>query len=454
MKIQPDKIISVTLAAIFLGSLGAIYFTKPAPKIDTHSIDTNDSPDITETAPSALAFDLTGNGVSLSKLGDKGNAYWKADPDSPFAQRSAWMTDGTGFLAFDINANGYIDDNTELFGTFYNHGFEILAIYDSNDDKTITNEDQIWSKLRIWVDKNKNGFSDAKELHTLDSLLISSINLSYTKASYSIADNEITHESTFVINGNTNTLVNARLTPDIANTMYVKDYAFNPDVWSLPNLRGYGKIADLGIAMCLDGEQAGEGNLISLVTALANKPAEEIFDGTGRLVNDVRAILFRWAGVDDVAPNSRGKFVDAQELAFLEKITGKPFRQNNRHPNPTGPNAGGTLSATFNKVFNQLYADILIQTPASHIFANGVHFDVLTGKVTNADVLNIDVLQSFKDFARSLSTTEERFRFWSDIVRMIEYTVGTDNLDADSHYALASAIADSGLSLQTIKKMR
>lgn len=400
-----------------------------------------------ETKYSPLVLDLTGSGIALTELGSTGNVYWKADPASPFAQRSAWIAEGTGLLALDLNANGYIDDNTELFGTLTDHGFGILAAYDSNGDNAISGEDQIWTSLRIWTDTNQNGFSEASELNTLDSLLITSISLSYTEVNYAIAGNDITHESTFVINGNTRTIVDAWFSHDVANTMYVDDYAFNPDVWFLPNLRGYGELADLGIAMSLDGDQEDEDSLISLVTALADKPIEELFDGTSALVDDVRAILFRWAEADGLASDSRGNFVDARELVFLEKLTGQAFKQNNWYSNPTGPNAGGVLFATFEQVFNELFANLLIQTAASQIFAEAPHFDPLTGTVTNADVLDLDVLDALEDFATGLSTTGERSQFWSDIVRMIEYTVGTDNLDIDSRYALETAIVNSDVAL-------
>lgn len=395
------------------------------------------------TMNSPLVLDLTGGGISLSALGATGNVYWKADSESPFAQQSAWIASGTGLLALDVNANGYIDDNTELFGTRTDDGFSILSAHDSNGDGAITGEDQIWESLRVWTDTNLNGFSEVAELHTLDSLLITSISLVYSEVSYSIAGNAVTHESTFTINGNTRAIVDVWFNYDAANTMYVDDYAFNPDVWFLPNLRGYGEIADLGIAMNLDGDQEDEGSLISLVTALNEKALEQLFDGTSTLVNDVRAILFRWTDVDTLATDSRGNFVDARELAFLEKLTGQDFRQLGWSPNPLGPNAGGELNETFLDTFNKLYANLLIQTAASQLFAEAPHFDPLTGAVTNADTLNLDVLEALEETALGFATTGERLQFWSDIVRVIEYSVGTVNLDGGSLSALESAIVGS-----------
>lgn len=396
-----------------------------------------------QTKNSPLVLDLTGSGISLSALGATGNVYWKADSESPFAQQSAWIASGTGLLALDVNANGYIDDNTELFGTRTDDGFSILSAHDSNGDGAITGEDQIWESLRVWTDTNLNGFSEAAELHTLDSLLITSISLAYSEVSYSIAGNAVTHESTFTINGNTRAIVDVWFNYDAANTMYVDDYAFNPDVWFLPNLRGYGEIADLGIAMNLDGDQEDEDSLISLVTALNEKTLEQLFGGTSTLVSDVRTVLFRWADVDTLATDSRGNFVDARELAFLEKLTGQDFRQLGWSPNPLGPNAGGELNETFLDTFNKLYANLLIQTAASQLFSEAPHFDPLTGAVTNADTLNLDVLEALEETALGFATTGERLQFWSDIVRVIEYSVGTVNLDGGSLSALESAIVGS-----------
>ena len=55
-----------------------------------------------------------------------------------------------GFLAFDKNENGIIDDGSELFGTQSGDGFADLAQYDDDGNGWIDENDSIFSKLKIW----------------------------------------------------------------------------------------------------------------------------------------------------------------------------------------------------------------------------------------------------------------------------------------------------------------
>lgn len=57
---------------------------------------------------------------------------------------------GSGFLALDKNANGTIDNGSELFGTQSGNGFAELAAYDSDGNQWIDENDAVYSKLRVW----------------------------------------------------------------------------------------------------------------------------------------------------------------------------------------------------------------------------------------------------------------------------------------------------------------
>ena len=65
-------------------------------------------------------------------------------------------SEGTGFLALDLNGDGVINDGSELFGTKSGDGFSDLAQYDSDKNGWIDEADEIWSKLMIWS-KESNG---------------------------------------------------------------------------------------------------------------------------------------------------------------------------------------------------------------------------------------------------------------------------------------------------------
>lgn len=67
------------------------------------------------------------------------------------------LSSGSGFLAYDINEDGIINDGSELFGTKSGNGFDDLAFYDTDRDGFIDEDDEIFDKLKIMtVDENGN----------------------------------------------------------------------------------------------------------------------------------------------------------------------------------------------------------------------------------------------------------------------------------------------------------
>jgi hypothetical protein len=57
---------------------------------------------------------------------------------------------GSGFLALDRNDDGVINDGSELFGTKSGDGFADLAKYDLDKNGWIDENDEIFSKLKVW----------------------------------------------------------------------------------------------------------------------------------------------------------------------------------------------------------------------------------------------------------------------------------------------------------------
>lgn len=64
---------------------------------------------------SPLVMDIDGDGIELSSLDGGDAVYWDIDADG-VAEASAWVTGGDGLLAVDLNRDGIVNDNTELFG--------------------------------------------------------------------------------------------------------------------------------------------------------------------------------------------------------------------------------------------------------------------------------------------------------------------------------------------------
>ena len=61
------------------------------------------------------------------------------------------LSKGAGFLAFDKNEDGKINNGTELFGAKTGNGFTELAEYDEDGNGWIDENDEIYSKLSVWI---------------------------------------------------------------------------------------------------------------------------------------------------------------------------------------------------------------------------------------------------------------------------------------------------------------
>jgi hypothetical protein len=85
------------------------------------------------------------------------NQKFSFDIDSDGKQdQISFVAPGSGFLAFDINNDGIINNGHELFGPQSGNGFSELAQYDNDNNGWIDENDDIYDKLRIWT-KDENG---------------------------------------------------------------------------------------------------------------------------------------------------------------------------------------------------------------------------------------------------------------------------------------------------------
>lgn len=92
-----------------------------------------------------LVLDFGGPAAALS------DARFAFDLDGDGRQERVPLVSGSGFLAFDRNANGRIDDGRELFGPVSGDGFAELAELDDDGNQWIDEADAAWSQLRLWL---------------------------------------------------------------------------------------------------------------------------------------------------------------------------------------------------------------------------------------------------------------------------------------------------------------
>ena len=133
-------------------------------------------------AATPLALDLNGDGVQTTSFSESMLFDLLATGTK---QSVGWVSKQDGLLALDLNGDGQINSGAELFGSstvlpngaHAADGWVALKTLDSNGDGKLDAQDAQFNQLRVWVDANGNGQTDAKELGTLADHHIASIDL-------------------------------------------------------------------------------------------------------------------------------------------------------------------------------------------------------------------------------------------------------------------------------------
>ena len=311
---------------------------------------------------SPLVLDLDGDGVELSSLSGS-NTYFDLNIDG-FAERTGWVTGGDGLLALDLNGNGRIDDNSELFGnaTGFDNGFLALFEHDDNADGVIDQSDSTFLSLRVWVDANQDGRSSTNELFSLSDLAIASINISATEVNETNQGHLVSHRSSFTYtNGQAGIIedIHFRTDPSAAYRLLADDFEYHPEAKVLPTLWGYGQISSTWVAYSeSEALRTSAKNLVSLVSS----------GNITQFMQDFEGFMLQWAGVSAVDPASRGTYIDGRHMAFLDKVYGTTYVQlsgTNAGTNNPGPSAAAALEETYSIFVEQLAARFMVQAVAA-----------------------------------------------------------------------------------------
>ncbi|WP_051197464.1 hypothetical protein [Butyrivibrio sp. MB2005] len=124
--------INVSMTSRFCESIGVTHM-QPAQLIDPLVINVGSG--VTSISDQSFTFDLDADGEEdeIKKLGH-----------------------GSGFLAYDRNGDGVINNGTELFGAKSGDGFAELSEFDKDNNNWIDENDEIYEKLRVWC-HDENG---------------------------------------------------------------------------------------------------------------------------------------------------------------------------------------------------------------------------------------------------------------------------------------------------------
>ncbi|MEQ1843163.1 MAG: DUF5801 repeats-in-toxin domain-containing protein, partial [Verrucomicrobiales bacterium] len=133
------------------------------------SIQINDVPPV--------VIDLDGDGLEFADT----LVGFDIDDDGVLEQM-AWVGADDGFLAYDENGNGLIDQRGEIVFTEHAPGAAtdldaIRDAFDSDHDGLLTENDEAWEHFGIWQDADLDGVTDDGEFQSLADLEIKSIGL-------------------------------------------------------------------------------------------------------------------------------------------------------------------------------------------------------------------------------------------------------------------------------------
>ncbi len=165
---------------------------------------------------SPIILDLDGDGIEMRSI-KKSKAAFDMNGDG-VVDDTGWTGNGDGFLVIDRNNDGKITHASELSFAAENKDaksdLEALASLDNNGDRVIDSKDVRFGELKVWVDANGNGVTDAGELNTLAQVGITSISLAgrNLEGTAKVGENVLISTSTFTrSNGTTGTVGNAAL---------------------------------------------------------------------------------------------------------------------------------------------------------------------------------------------------------------------------------------------------
>jgi len=374
---------------------------------------------------SPLIIDLDGDGIELITLADS-TAQFDLDLDG-FAERTGWVAADDAFLAYDINGNGVIDDQSELFGNSdaFANGFLSLAALDSNNDGVIDQNDTAFSDLVIWQDGNSDAVTDAGELTSLTDAGIVSIDLTSVSVGDTNAGHTVSDRSTVTWSDATTTVIEDiwfEVDQRISDYILPEDFTYSTAALVLPVLYGYGHIPSTWVSLSQDAsliaeskalvEQANSGDIVGFVASFEQ-------------------FMLDWAGVADVDPTSRGSHVDARHLAFLEKFYGSDFLQpgHGSGPDLSDPNspAGASLEAQFSELVQKFAIRFMVQASS----AAAVLSILETGQATAATSA-VDFLSIFADSlnAETNQLSGSAFDAFTDIIDA--YDAGALSLESAS----------------------
>lgn len=319
---------------------------------------------------------------------------WEGDG---FAEASAWPGAGERVLMNEVEPGKKwtplsLDANTGLQG---------LSALNSNDDTVLDAKDPEFLKLKIWtigkIDEKMP--QDVVAFHDVYEALDISNGMAIAKSPSETRDQ----------------IALVQLKTQKVNSKYINDFTLDAAVLFLPTLRGYGLLPDLHIAMSQDKdlkEMVMEFSKCDLLDAFANPAQTQI---------QAENILLRWAKADAIEPLSRGPYIDARKLHYLEKMMARDFYQKKKWYNPR-PYAAKSLEGSWNTAYQQQISRLIFQTCGRSLFKSSNGYNPVTDYMDVRGGLNQQAIAGLLLKSKSLppeqkGAVEESLRYFLDAVQ-------------------------------------
>ncbi|MEM7701534.1 MAG: calcium-binding protein [Pseudomonadota bacterium] len=255
-----------------------------------------------------------------------------------FAERTGWIGSGEAFLAIDHNGDGIINDGTELFGNDITDGFDVLVQYDTNTDGLIDINDAQFGDLLLWTDANLDGVSTSDELQSLSDAGLVSLSLTTTPVEAFNQGNWVANQSSVEFSdGSTAVSQTVYFNTRPSDSVYQvpENFQYHEDSFFLPELKGFGNLPDLAVALTLD-------------SAIRQSLHDLVADSNTLTYSEFRSrvadIVLAWAG--PTPSDDRGPNVDREKLHVLETFWGISW-------------GGGTVSAADARGAHNSYESII-----------------------------------------------------------------------------------------------
>ena len=207
-----------------------------------------------------LVLDLDGDGLETLSADDHRGALFDHDGDG-IRTATGWLKSDDGFLVYDRNNDGKINDLTELFSERFAsntpHGFAALSSLDSNHDGKVDALDEQFSRLKVWRDLNEDGQSSPEELFTLSQLNIRALYTHFEAQDQWQGGNHLTHLGQYETEeGHRHAMGDINFGYQPFYSQFIDKLTLTEEQKAAINLQGVGNVRDLREAATLSPKLA------------------------------------------------------------------------------------------------------------------------------------------------------------------------------------------------------